>query len=1494
MMLQIEHKIRIREKLNGLRTLTILPALFVILMAFPHGLLAMDVTLQWDANTEPDLAGYRLYYKPDSSGDRILDNYKGEGLILLEESGTTRVVTSGFEISGVSCHLSGLDPAVIYFFVVTAFDTEGRESLPSREVATDDTPPEKPTILWSSHFPIPSPCSSDKDVSFEWSPSTDPPNGPAPGSGVAGYSFAFDALPDTTPDTVPGVSGVTETTVCAPNDGYYWFHIRAMDRAGLGGPNASETEHYGPICIDTGPPAVGYAYVDYVSNTLYVQYSETHMQNAQLQSNYIFREGLLLLGEGTDVSGVSNAFSFPLDPSTLDRYLIYTMTVTENITDCAGNPLPPEQQMMTINDDDRDGMADDWEILHFGWVGYTDGLMDPDGDGLLDVYEYFVAANNKDQWEPDWWKLDPRTSDSDGDGISDRYEVANGLNPVDAADRDLDSDLDGYTNHEEYLSGFQANNSASPGIDLSNVPSVVGQSQTSAVELIESAHLITGTVKSAYSSGVPQGHVINQIPEPGTAVPEGSAVNLLVSSGPRPTSSDAAGYWPFDEGSGSRVFDASGNVNHGAVVGATPTTLGKSGWALIFDGVDDRVQIPDSATLGFATNRMSLACWIYATNLSGEWVTILQRSNEGGWWFDWQLYARAVDAPTAYRPVFRIDWDGEVDVDADEEVEGNLILSTNTWYHMAATYDGIRMKLYVNGELRGTTNVSGTIPNGARDIWIGGNEPWGEFFEGVIDEVYIYDRALDEIEIQALMNLAPPAPLTVPDVVGVEQGFAESVIVDGGLTVGTLTRGHSGSVPWGYVINQEPPAGSSVPSGFPVSLVLSLGPVPMPPEGSPDEDPDHDGLSNQEEDAAGTNPWKSDSDGDGIGDRTELNRGTDPLNRESKPELTLATSKLRVTDITTGGFSIVWVANQAASCSAHIYRDAEGMNEIWGLSIASDSAGHPPAEQNGVMKVDVSGLEPDTKYYFRIVTISSEGMLIEPAAGDLPSVRTEVTNQLVNNDVLAHRILKSDGSSPALGALLLVRVQGASYPLTGWVEVGTDSTRAQVDLRNLYSVEEHSNLELMGGETIVLESIGGLMGFRRLIATVPAPIGGTQTLSPEPDDDQCTLDNTVPVIDGAQVLPAAGALINDGTPLIIATYSDPNSRIDPSSARLLLDGLDVTGGAVADSWGIVYTPTEPLSEGIHSVTLSISDEWGYEAVPVTWSFTVDLTPVVTISAPVDWDYLYPANQTVAWSIVDAALADVTLTLNGLEIHVPAPDAVTSEITLQPGFNVIEISARDQGGNIGTASVYVILDVDTDGDGIGDYYDGDDDNDGMPDDWEIQHGLDPLDPSDAAQDKDGDGLSSLSEYTAGTDPVTPDTDGDGIQDGTEMGLTLSDIGPGTDTSFFQPDLDPATRTNPTDPDTDGDGWNDGVEDLNRNGRVDAGESDPTSSSSKLDEKGDVNKDAKIDLADAIISLQVVSGIEPITPVYKTGDVNGDGKIGLEEAVFILQKVSGLRP
>ena len=68
---------------------------------------------------------------------------------------------------------------------------------------------------------------------------------------------------------------------------------------------------------------------------------------------------------------------------------------------------------------------------------------------------------------------------------------------------------------------------------------------------------------------------------------------------------------------------------------------------------------------------------------------------------------------------------------------------------------------------------------------------------------------------------------------------------------------------------------------------------------------------------------------------------------------------------------------------------------------------------------------------------------------------------------------------------------------------------------------------------------------------------------------------------------------------------------------------------------------------------------------------------------------------------------------------------------------------------------------------------DTDGDGLPDGWEVAHGLNPLDPTDAARDNDYDGLTNLEEYQRGTDPNMADTDGDGVPDGVEVKYAHTD-------------------------------------------------------------------------------------------------------------------------
>ena len=76
----------------------------------------------------------------------------------------------------------------------------------------------------------------------------------------------------------------------------------------------------------------------------------------------------------------------------------------------------------------------------------------------------------------------------------------------------------------------------------------------------------------------------------------------------------------------------------------------------------------------------------------------------------------------------------------------------NTWTHLTNTYDGTTLRLYVNGTEVINQAVTGSMPVSASPLRIDGDSVWGEYLNGLIDEVRIYNRALTAAEIQADMN----------------------------------------------------------------------------------------------------------------------------------------------------------------------------------------------------------------------------------------------------------------------------------------------------------------------------------------------------------------------------------------------------------------------------------------------------------------------------------------------------------------------------------------------------------------------------------------------------------------------------------------------------------------------------------------------------------------------------------------------------------------------
>jgi hypothetical protein len=204
------------------------------------------------------------------------------------------------------------------------------------------------------------------------------------------------------------------------------------------------------------------------------------------------------------------------------------------------------------------------------------------------------------------------------------------------------------------------------------------------------------------------------------------------------------GAWGFEEASGGSATDSSGSGNDGAISGATRTGQGRHGAALSFDGLDDLVTVADQASLDLQS-AMTLEAWVFPTTSTG-WRSVMIKERPGG--LVYALYGNT----NANRP------SGHLFTSSGAAVaHGTQRLPVNTWTHLAATWDGTTLRLYVNGTQASSLAAGGTLSNSAGALRIGGNSAASQWFTGRLDEMRVYNRALSANEIQTDMN-TPVAP----------------------------------------------------------------------------------------------------------------------------------------------------------------------------------------------------------------------------------------------------------------------------------------------------------------------------------------------------------------------------------------------------------------------------------------------------------------------------------------------------------------------------------------------------------------------------------------------------------------------------------------------------------------------------------------------------------------------------------------------------------------
>jgi len=184
--------------------------------------------------------------------------------------------------------------------------------------------------------------------------------------------------------------------------------------------------------------------------------------------------------------------------------------------------------------------------------------------------------------------------------------------------------------------------------------------------------------------------------------------------------------------------DESGNDNDGTVDGPTLTTdrNGNEDSAYSFDGLDDKIEVPDSPSLDI-TGQISVAAWVLASSQKTQDIVRKGANVNGETAAPYGLALSATgDIVFSLRPNL---------VRTQVRQSGYLL---DQWFSIVGTYDGTTMRLYVNGRLENTAPITGTLNENDLPLLIGTRLGLpSDTFDGKIDDVRIYSRVLSEEEI---------------------------------------------------------------------------------------------------------------------------------------------------------------------------------------------------------------------------------------------------------------------------------------------------------------------------------------------------------------------------------------------------------------------------------------------------------------------------------------------------------------------------------------------------------------------------------------------------------------------------------------------------------------------------------------------------------------------------------------------------------------------------
>ncbi|WP_157516264.1 LamG-like jellyroll fold domain-containing protein, partial [Oerskovia enterophila] len=210
------------------------------------------------------------------------------------------------------------------------------------------------------------------------------------------------------------------------------------------------------------------------------------------------------------------------------------------------------------------------------------------------------------------------------------------------------------------------------------------------------------------------------------------------------------GTWELDEGTGVVASDSSGWGYQGALSGGTSWVTGKSGKAVRLDGSTGRVSVPDADGLD-VSSALTVSAWVRPERQATQYVVkkAVSGSSDG--------YELGISS--AGKPFLRVNQKTSGDT---FRVNATSVLPTNgsTWVHLAGTFDGQRLRIYVDGVEQGSIAGPASVGVNTLPLTIGA-QPDGLYpFQGAVDSVRLSDRALTAAQITEIVQGGGPVPTT--------------------------------------------------------------------------------------------------------------------------------------------------------------------------------------------------------------------------------------------------------------------------------------------------------------------------------------------------------------------------------------------------------------------------------------------------------------------------------------------------------------------------------------------------------------------------------------------------------------------------------------------------------------------------------------------------------------------------------------------------------------